>query len=76
MSLLCLRSTAIPSSLSGWTITNHQGLPRYWATLWIDVIKGVLSEVTRRAHLAAVDRLYKSMAIYLTPVNPRYSGGR
>ncbi len=37
------------------------GLPRYWATIWADVLKAGIEDGTRGVYLAAVERLYQSV---------------
>ena len=35
--------------------------PRYWATVWSDILKSGLEASTRRRHLAALDKLYNAV---------------
>jgi hypothetical protein len=51
----------VPPPLAGLTIVAPSGLPRFWATIWSDVLKTSLEPSTRRKHLAALDRLYEAV---------------
>jgi Phage integrase family. len=37
------------------------GVPRFWATIWSDVLKTSIEPSTRRKHLASLDRLYATV---------------
>jgi len=39
--------------------TDAAARPRYWATVWSDVLAGDISESTRRQNLSAIERLYR-----------------
>jgi integrase len=58
MAILGLHSSVVPPTLTGQVCVGPFGLPRYWASIWIDILKGPLRNSTRRLHLSAVDRLY------------------
>lgn len=63
MPAIRLRQTlVIPRSVTGWGLTDDHGLPRYWPTIWANVLKADLSESTRGSHLVAVEKLYRSVA--------------
>lgn len=57
-----LRRTDLPSSLRGWILVNDSQIPRYWATVWADILKADIKEGTRGRHLAAIEKLYRSVA--------------
>lgn len=48
--------------LHGSVIINEFGQPRYWATIWADVLQASLDETTRNSHLGAIDHLYRHVA--------------
>jgi len=67
-----LRHTALPKPLTGWLAINDLGLPRFWATVWADILLCGVAETTRGGHLAAVENstyqlLTKPMVIVLMP---------
>jgi integrase len=37
---------------------GRRGVPRFWASIWSDVLKAGLADGTRRLHLTDLDRLY------------------
>jgi hypothetical protein len=47
----------IPPVLRGWIVTSDHQLPRFWATVWSDILNANISDATRAANLAAVDKL-------------------
>ncbi|HVI50199.1 MAG TPA: hypothetical protein VM661_03210, partial [Candidatus Sulfotelmatobacter sp.] len=53
---------ALPKPLTGWLAINDLGLPRFWATVWADILLCGVAETTRGGHLAAVEKLYRSAA--------------
>lgn len=53
-----LASSSIPPTMSGVVSVGSSGAPRFWATIWSDVLKTSLEPSTRRKHLSALDRLY------------------
>mgnify|MGYP003603229206 CR=1 FL=1 len=59
MTCINLRNTMIPQSTKGWLLIDDLSLPRYWATLWADVLRAHLAQTTRGAHLYAIERLYQ-----------------
>lgn len=56
-----LSSTSLPPTSLGVVSVNSSGLPRFFATIWIDVLNPSLEPSTRRTHLAALDRLYRAV---------------
>lgn len=54
-------SAIVPQTLAGPVKTGAIGAPRFWATIWSDVLKASWEPSTRRTHLAAIDRLYESV---------------
>jgi len=57
-----LRHAELPKSLTGWIAVNDLGVPRLWATVWADILLCGVAESTRGSHLAAVEKLYQSVA--------------
>lgn len=55
-----LASPLLPTALFGIVSVNPFGVPRFWATIWSDVLNPSLEPSTRRKHLAATDRLYQA----------------
>ncbi|MFA1623683.1 site-specific recombinase [Rhizobium mongolense] len=53
-----LACPSIPLTISGIASVGRLGVPRFWATIWSDVLKTKIEPSTRRKHLAALDRLY------------------
>ncbi|WP_109151256.1 site-specific integrase [Azospirillum sp. TSO5] len=49
----------VPASLNGWLLVNENGQPRFWATVWADVIKTGVDHGTRGGLLGAVEKLYR-----------------
>jgi len=62
MSRIRLRHAELPKSLTGWIAVNDLGVPRLWATVWADILLCGVAESTRGSHLAAVEKLYQSVA--------------
>ena len=58
MPCLKLRSPHTPKALRGWVLVDALGMPRYWPTIWADVLRAGLEDSTRCRHLYAIDRLY------------------
>lgn len=61
MTSLRIEAAIVPQTLAGSLITGAIGAPRFWATIWSDVLKASWKPSTRRRHLAAIDRLYKAV---------------
>ncbi|CDM63118.1 MULTISPECIES: tyrosine-type recombinase/integrase [Rhizobium] len=55
-----LNSSSLPPTLRGMASVDQHGIPRFWATIWIDVLKPTMESSTRRKHLTALDRLYEA----------------
>ncbi|WSH69483.1 hypothetical protein U8Q05_38600 (plasmid) [Rhizobium ruizarguesonis] len=55
-----LNSSSLPPTLRGVASVDQHGIPRFWATIWIDILKPTLGPSTRRQHLTALDRLYEA----------------
>lgn len=55
-----LNASHLPLSVRGLVSVSSYGTPRFWATIWSDVLKSGLEASTRRKHLSALDRLYDS----------------
>ena len=56
-----LASPLLPTALFGIVSVNPFVVPRFWATIWSDVLNPSLEPSTRRKHLAATDRLYQAV---------------
>jgi integrase len=56
-----LTSPSIPPTASGIVSVSASGTPRFWSTIWSDVLKTSLEPSTRRKHLAALDKLYTAV---------------
>ncbi|PND20499.1 site-specific recombinase [Ensifer sp. MMN_5] len=55
-----LASSLLPPTMSGVVSVGRTGAPRFWATIWSDVLHTSLELSTRRKHLSALDRLYEA----------------
>jgi integrase len=60
MACIKLRNPSIPKSTKGWLLVDDMGLPRFWATVWADVLKANMGPTTRGHHLYAVERFYQA----------------
>lgn len=60
MACIKLRNPSAPKSTKGWLLIDDLGLPRFWATVWADVLKANLGLTTRGHHLYAVERFYQA----------------
>lgn len=60
MACIKLRNPSIPKSTKGWLLVDDLGLPRFWATVWADVLKANMGLTTRGHHLYAVERFYQA----------------
>lgn len=60
MSTASLRSALVPAGLTGGVCLDGFSIPRFWASIWMDVLKGHLEASTRQRHLSAVSRLYEA----------------
>ncbi len=49
----------------GWLLVVDQGLPRYWATVWVALHGAALHESTLSAHLSVIESMYRSVQIQL-----------
>ena len=49
--------------LTGWVLLDGNNVPRYWATVWADVLQAKLKDSTRSRCLYAIDRLYQHFAL-------------
>ncbi|RUW64335.1 site-specific recombinase, partial [Mesorhizobium sp. M4B.F.Ca.ET.049.02.1.2] len=56
-----LGSKSLPPSATGWVSVSPSGTPRFWATIWSDVIKTSMEPSTHRKHLSALDRFYDAV---------------
>lgn len=53
MACIKLRNPSIPKSTKGWLLIDDLSLPRFWATVWADVLKACMGSTTRGHHLYA-----------------------
>lgn len=53
-----LASSSLPPTMSGVVSVGSYGAPRFWPTIWSDVLNAKLEPSTKRKHLSALDRLY------------------
>lgn len=58
---LKLASPPVPRTLSGMVSIGPSGVPRFWATIWSDVLKASLEASTRKKHMQALDQLYEAV---------------
>jgi integrase len=56
-----ITSSLLPRSTCGIVSIGRLGAPRFWSTIWADVLKCSLEPSTRRKHLSALDRLYSAV---------------
>jgi integrase len=56
-----LAASSLPSTLAGLVSIGPFGIPRFWATIWSDVLNPSLEPSSRRKYLSAVDRLYEAV---------------
>lgn len=56
-----LLAPPLPPALAGIASVGPFGLPRYWASIWSDLLNAPWEASTRRKHLAALDRLYETV---------------
>jgi integrase len=56
-----LQSSFLPPSMRGVAAVSSSGTPRFWPTIWSDVLKAKLEPSTRRKHLSALERLYEAV---------------
>lgn len=56
-----LASSLLPPTLSGIASIGPTGAPRFWATIWSDILKTSCEPSTKRKHLAALDRFYAAV---------------
>src|SRR3546814_10329937 len=58
MAITRLRSRDVPKALHGWIVTDGVGRPRYWSTIWSDIIHTPLNDSTKSRLLGPVDCFY------------------
>ncbi len=62
MSRIRISHRDLPPALQTWLLIDAYGLPRYWATVWQSLKEAGLAPNTVGRKLAAIDRLYESVA--------------
>lgn len=60
MACIKLRNPSIPKSTKGWLLVDDLSIPRFWATVWADVLKANMGLTTRGLHLYAIERFYQA----------------
>lgn len=61
MSTANLRSALVPPALTGQVCLSRSSIPRFWASIWIDVLTDPLKPSTKKRYLNAVSRLYAAV---------------
>jgi len=61
MSRICLGNSYFIKGLDGPIVVADNFVPRFWATIWSDVLNADLADATQMSNLAAVDKLYVSV---------------
>lgn len=61
MTTITLRSSKIPPALRGPICVAGTGLPRFYATLWLDVFKASLKSSSLSGHAFAIDAFYNAV---------------
>lgn len=59
----------LPEALAGPYCSDPSGLPRYCATIWIDVLKGHLAHSTRDKYVSAAGALYQQAESMVPPID-------
>ena len=59
MPITRLRTPDVPKALNGWIVIDAVGRPRYWSTIWSDIIRASLNDSTKSRLLGPVDCLYQ-----------------
>ncbi|MNU31195.1 Phage integrase family protein [compost metagenome] len=62
MPVINIRSEELPPAARGLIIVNSLGLPRFWATIWSDILNPRLEPSSRQKYLTAIDRLYEAVS--------------
>jgi integrase len=60
MSTVNIRSALVPPVLAGRVCLGRRSIPRFWASIWIDLLKGSLEPSTKKRYLNALERLYEA----------------
>lgn len=58
-SLKLTNSPALPPQCKGFLLVTDLGLPRFWATVWADVLHPGMKANTKKNYLYGVERLYR-----------------
>lgn len=61
MPIINIRNTALPPSARGLVAVGSLGVPRFWATIWSDVLNPRLEPSSRQKYLTAIDRFYEAV---------------
>ncbi|MDQ0564457.1 hypothetical protein QO004_006281 [Rhizobium mesoamericanum] len=59
MPIINIRNAALPPSARGLVAVGSLGVPRFWATIWSDVLNPKLE--SRHKYLTAIDRFYEAV---------------
>lgn len=65
----CVMHIKLPEALAGPYCSDPSGLPRYCATIWIDVLKGHLAPSTRDKYVSAARALYQQAESMVPPID-------
>ncbi|UZD68567.1 hypothetical protein [Brucella sp. JSBI001] len=61
MPIINIRNAALPPSARGLVAVGSLGVPRFWATIWSDVLNPRLEPSSRQKYLTAIDRFYEAV---------------
>lgn len=58
MPILKLNNPDVPESCRGYLLVDRFGIPRFWPTVWADVLRARNSAGTRKRNLYSIESLY------------------
>jgi integrase len=61
MPILVLNTDVVPRQLASPVCVRRSGIPRFYATIWADILKGSLRPSTRRGHLSSLNTFYDAV---------------
>jgi hypothetical protein len=56
--IIILSTDVVPKQLAGPVCGRRSDIPRFYATIWADILKGSLQPSTRRGHLSSLNAFY------------------
>jgi integrase len=62
MPIINIRDATLPPTARGLVSVGSRGIPRFWATIWSDVLNPRLEPSSRQKYLTAIDRLYAAVS--------------